>query len=436
MRRLTSLCVVALVLATLAAPLLAQPNTGDPQYLWWGLATEPERDKGLLVIGITPGSPAEKAGLAVGDVITKINTTDVKTEARGPNAHLHHMQADRPGVNFTLYFMRGDRERNVTITCEIMAREYAQTVTWMNTEFSPLFQQFIDAMNDGNQARMAEIREQLTPVVRAKARQAQGAVRTPDEMIWNWLPMLGFLGDRRGVERAFNDVMNPRLRRGEVAPQRIYTKVRLAWALIALADPDTDVDVVKSLATNTDHPIMSRYGAQLIVTMFEVLAAEGSRSARKIEKLQKDLAKAGVIEPLGNIFINEIEDLKRYSQFLGQWRQQGSPDPSRLEPNSANAVYQSQSEIARARAHARAIGWIPERLSISYLARARDVEDLREVASQGLERLIPGHSQISFEWYRDNVRYLYFDDAARVWKFSEEAKAAGKSAEEWLKENK
>lgn len=434
MRRSAIACMAVLFVAALTAPIFAQPNTGNPQFLWWGMATEPENDRGLLVIGITSGSPAEKARLAIGDYITNINGTDVKSESRGANAHIAHMQTNQPNQNFRITYSRNDREQTTTITSEIMNRENTETTVWFQNQFRPLFNQFREAMDEGDHARMGQIRDQLTPIVRAKARDAQNALRRPDEFVLDWICVLGFLGDRRGVERIFDDVMNPRLRRGETAPTRIYTKMHVCWALIALADADTKVAIIKDLTSKGDHPLLSRSGAQLICAIFEALAAEGRRGETKTKRLQKDLADNKVHEDLGNLFINQGEELKRYSHVLKQWRDMGSP--RNLSPQDAQAVGVSQFYVGRAAAHARALAWIPERLSISYLTRARDISELTAIASASIERLFPGYGHITFDWYRDNSQFMHYDDSARVWKFSEEAKAAGMSAEEYFKQNR
>jgi hypothetical protein len=68
-----------------------------------GLAAEPEEKGGLLVKGVLPGSPAAKAGLKEGDVITKLNRApldkveDLRTAIAESKGEALHLQITREG---------------------------------------------------------------------------------------------------------------------------------------------------------------------------------------------------------------------------------------------------------------------------------------------------------------------------------------------------
>ena len=66
---------------------------------------------GALVIGITPGSPAESAGLAPGDVITRIGDTSVDA----PDDISSALQGRKPGDALTLEVQRGADTRTVDV---------------------------------------------------------------------------------------------------------------------------------------------------------------------------------------------------------------------------------------------------------------------------------------------------------------------------------
>jgi C-terminal processing protease CtpA/Prc len=70
-----------------------------------GLAREIIPDYSVI-IAVAEGSPAEKAGLAVGDVILEVNGRD----ARGPGSKFFE-----PGVTYVLRIRRGKAEREVTL---------------------------------------------------------------------------------------------------------------------------------------------------------------------------------------------------------------------------------------------------------------------------------------------------------------------------------
>jgi serine protease Do len=71
-----------------------------------------EGTKGALVADVTPGSPAEKAGLKPGDVITELNGTPVQD-----SRHLKLQAAQiAPGTNVPVKISRDGKDKELTVT--------------------------------------------------------------------------------------------------------------------------------------------------------------------------------------------------------------------------------------------------------------------------------------------------------------------------------
>ena len=68
--------------------------------------------KGAVVQDVTPGSPAETAGLHVGDVITSFNGTDVGTSS----ALVSEVRSTRPGDKVSVIYYRGNEKRTASLT--------------------------------------------------------------------------------------------------------------------------------------------------------------------------------------------------------------------------------------------------------------------------------------------------------------------------------
>lgn len=81
-----------------------------------GLTFEDQLDE-IRVKGVTPGSPGARAGVAVGDIVKKLDEDDL----RGWSAHILQTQLDvsRTGNRVSLVVERGDR--SVTITLDLTA---------------------------------------------------------------------------------------------------------------------------------------------------------------------------------------------------------------------------------------------------------------------------------------------------------------------------
>src|SRR6059036_452957 len=90
----------------------------------------PETDKiGAKIEAVSPGGPADKAGLKVGDVITKFNGTSLggvpadDDEESGPGKKLialaHKLE---PGDTVQLEFRRGTESNKATLVAETLGR--------------------------------------------------------------------------------------------------------------------------------------------------------------------------------------------------------------------------------------------------------------------------------------------------------------------------
>jgi putative serine protease PepD len=71
-----------------------------------------DNNGGATVKTVAGGSPAEKAGLQQGDVITKAGTKDVHTSDDLVNA----VQSSKPGQQLELTVVRGGSAKTVTVT--------------------------------------------------------------------------------------------------------------------------------------------------------------------------------------------------------------------------------------------------------------------------------------------------------------------------------
>jgi S1-C subfamily serine protease len=70
--------------------------------------------EGCRISGVTPGSPAERAGLQAGDAILQIGETPIAS-LRDLSAAL---KARNPGDTVTVTYQRGEEKKSVPVTLE------------------------------------------------------------------------------------------------------------------------------------------------------------------------------------------------------------------------------------------------------------------------------------------------------------------------------
>ena len=69
-------------------------------------------DKGALIVEVTPGSPAENAGLVPGDIVTKFGDNDIDSASK----LVASVRERKPGDKVEVTYYRGDQKRTTTIT--------------------------------------------------------------------------------------------------------------------------------------------------------------------------------------------------------------------------------------------------------------------------------------------------------------------------------
>ena len=86
--------------------------SGRASYPVIGASVDMQFEGGARVSEVTAGSPAQRAGLRIGDVITSINRQPVDTA----EALIVAIRTHQPGENVRLEFERGGKPREVTVT--------------------------------------------------------------------------------------------------------------------------------------------------------------------------------------------------------------------------------------------------------------------------------------------------------------------------------
>jgi S1-C subfamily serine protease len=69
-------------------------------------------ERGAIIANVTPGSPAEQAGLRRGDVVVKLGDDEIDSAADLVSAVRSH----KPGGRVEIVWVRGDREMRATVT--------------------------------------------------------------------------------------------------------------------------------------------------------------------------------------------------------------------------------------------------------------------------------------------------------------------------------
>lgn len=113
---------------------------------------------GARIEGVTPGTPAERAGIKAGDVITKFNGTalggarsDAEDES-GPGRRLLELaRALEPGDTVRLEYRRGDDAKTATLVAEDLGRWGVRTAPMPSMPRTPMLPDmdlFIPDMDD------------------------------------------------------------------------------------------------------------------------------------------------------------------------------------------------------------------------------------------------------------------------------------------------
>ena len=92
---------------------------GRPQGAMLGINIEDAkgRDDGVEVVGVSPGGPAELAGLKTGDIVVAMNGQSLRTtDGRDPSTELvERMRSVEPGQTVNLDYLRDGQKRSATI---------------------------------------------------------------------------------------------------------------------------------------------------------------------------------------------------------------------------------------------------------------------------------------------------------------------------------
>jgi S1-C subfamily serine protease len=92
---------------------------GRPQGAMLGINIEDAkgRDDGVEVVGVSPGGPAEQAGLKTGDLVVAMNGQSLRTtDGREPSTQLvERMRSVEPGQTVNLDYLRDGQKRSAAI---------------------------------------------------------------------------------------------------------------------------------------------------------------------------------------------------------------------------------------------------------------------------------------------------------------------------------
>lgn len=113
MRTLTLFLVVALAGSAPAHAQTGQPETGQGYGAWFGSIPDlADVGRGILLEGTSPGSPAAKAGLRKGDVITMMAGDTVRTLRDMVTV----LRLRQPGDEIDVIFLRDTKADTVKVT--------------------------------------------------------------------------------------------------------------------------------------------------------------------------------------------------------------------------------------------------------------------------------------------------------------------------------
>jgi S1-C subfamily serine protease len=107
--------------------VMAFRGAGSRAMLGINIGTGSDDDEGVKVISVSPGGPAAKAGLKAGDVLLRIDDTELKRDDAGsPRAKLlRHLRDVSPGETVKLQYRRGDKTFTADVKAEALRRQFA-----------------------------------------------------------------------------------------------------------------------------------------------------------------------------------------------------------------------------------------------------------------------------------------------------------------------
>jgi C-terminal processing protease CtpA/Prc len=120
-----------------------------------GIAVRHEKTGGTTVVAVSPGSPAERAGVQVGDVITEIDARSMALQGKDPGHDLANLRVGEP-VELTVQrngktlHLKATPERFSTADWRATVREAERAANqaagqWNSPEFREKFQKQIDS---------------------------------------------------------------------------------------------------------------------------------------------------------------------------------------------------------------------------------------------------------------------------------------------------
>lgn len=127
-----------------------------PRRAMLGIAIgDDEGGKGVEVLSVTPGGPADKAGIQAGDAITAIGKTDL-TQAESPSRALVKSLHDaEPGSVIDVKYRRGNDDRTAKVTVEafsprlhMFAREFDGIAPLPGAPHAPMFLELMHGWGD------------------------------------------------------------------------------------------------------------------------------------------------------------------------------------------------------------------------------------------------------------------------------------------------
>lgn len=133
-----------------------------------GIAVGNERDggDGVEVLSVTPGGPADKAGIQAGDIITAIATEEDETELTGieapSDALVETVNGLESGDVVELRYRRGDDERTASVTLETLNPGMFRVMTPGELPLAlPRFPAFLELMHGWGDIELAPVSEEL-----------------------------------------------------------------------------------------------------------------------------------------------------------------------------------------------------------------------------------------------------------------------------------